>query len=196
MNRVNILNELIRKYDYKSYLELGIRNGDCFNNINCLDKIGVDPDRSSAATHFMTSDEFFEENKSIKKTWDLVFIDGLHHSTQVDLDIQNALECLNKGGKILMHDCLPTTRRMQEIPLEEQGEWTGNTWESFAKLRSIRDDLSMFTIDTDYGCGLIFKGNQSPILIEGPLNYDGFVKYRNYWMNVISVDQFKQRFLD
>ena len=32
MNRYDIINNLIQKYDYKTYLEIGVRNSDeCFN---------------------------------------------------------------------------------------------------------------------------------------------------------------------
>jgi hypothetical protein len=40
----------------------------------------------------MTSDEFFEINKS---TYDIIFIDGLHIDEQVERDIINGLKILN-----------------------------------------------------------------------------------------------------
>ena len=52
----------------------------------------------------MTSDDFFRDNK---EKFDLIFIDGLHETNQVDRDIENSLKFINKGGTILLHDCLP-----------------------------------------------------------------------------------------
>ena len=41
-------------------------------------KISVDPEKNSEhLTHEMTSDEFFEQNTD---KFDVIFIDGLHHS--------------------------------------------------------------------------------------------------------------------
>lgn len=190
MNRIYIINGLIKKNNYKSYLEIGVQAGHCFAAIDCKNKIGVDPDPSSAATEHVTSDDYF---KGIKKKFDIIFIDGLHHSDQVVKDIENSLKHLNKGGTIVMHDCLPTSKRMQEIPLQEQNEWTGDTWKAFLKLRE-NQSLEMCVVDCDWGCGIIRPGTQAPIIVLNP-TYEGFQVNKKTWMNIISVDQFKEKYL-
>lgn len=190
MNRIEIINGLIAKNNYKSYLEIGVQAGHCFKAIVCENKIGVDPDKGSAATIHKTSTDFFKKNK---KEFDIIFIDGLHHADQVEEDILNALDCLSEGGTIVMHDCLPTSKRMQEIPLQEQNEWTGDTWKAFLKLRE-NDDLEMHVVDTDWGCGIIRPGKQEPFIVMNP-TYEGFVHNKKSWMNVISVAEFKQKYL-
>jgi len=42
MHRQHIINAFIQKFDYKSYLEIGIENGNHFKSINCKAKLGVD----------------------------------------------------------------------------------------------------------------------------------------------------------
>lgn len=190
MNRIEIINALIKKNNYKSYLEIGVQAGHCFSAIECENKIGVDPDPSSAATINKTSDDFFRSNK---KKFDIIFIDGLHHADQVEKDINNAINHLSEGGTIVMHDCLPTSKRMQEIPLQEQDAWTGDTWKAFLKFREF-PDLEMNVVDSDWGCGIIRKGKQEPFGVYKP-NYEGFVKNRNSWMNVITVEEFKAKYL-
>lgn len=233
MNRVNIIQVLIDKYHYKHFLEIGTRDGACLNAIKCDLKIGVDPDESSAANVHMTSDEFFNnltyagmyQKKGSKETqtyllkhkgirtnielpingkFDIIFIDGLHHSEQVIKDILNSLEILNEGGAIVMHDCLPTSEFMQIIPMQpDHNEWTGDTWKAFVRTRMTRSDLVMEVVDTDYGCGIIKKNTINQNLkwitlleIEGNLDYEGFVKNKQKWMNIISVSEFKQKYLD
>lgn len=49
MNRLDILNTIIKRYNFQSYLEIGVFGGYTFNNILCQHKIGVDPDKNSAA---------------------------------------------------------------------------------------------------------------------------------------------------
>ncbi len=190
MNRIDIINSLIKKNNYKNYLEIGVQAGHCFRAIECENKTGVDPDPSSSATIHKTSDDFFDVTN---EKFDIIFIDGLHHSEQVGIDILNSLEHLNKGGTIVMHDCLPTSKRMQEIPLQEQDAWTGDTWKAFLKLRE-SSYLEMCVVDSDWGCGIIRKGKQEPFSVLNP-TYEGFVKNRNSWMNVITVDQFKEKYL-
>jgi len=45
-------------------------------------KIGVDPDRKANAAFQMPYDEFFAQNK---QSFDLIFINGLHDATQVEI---------------------------------------------------------------------------------------------------------------
>lgn len=192
MNRIELINSLIKKNNYKRYLEIGVRDGECFNRIECEFKEGVDPDKNSHATLHLTSDEFFETALRTPFKFDLIFIDGLHHADQVEKDILNSLDCLADGGTIVMHDCLPTSKRMQEIPMTSQQEWTGNTWMAYLKLRVTRPDLTMHVVDTDWGCGIIRYGKQELVPLGILPSYEQFDQNRKEWMNVISVEQFKE----
>jgi len=193
MNRVSILNALAVKNNYKSYLEVGVRNGDCFNAVTCEHKIGVDPDLSSAATVFKTSDEFFETNETM---FDLIFIDGLHESEQVKKDIANSLKFLSFGGTILMHDCLPYNEWIQVVPQQpEHDEWCGDTWKAFVHYRGTDPNLIMHVIDSDYGCGILTRGKQELISIPETLTYADFTANKQNWMQVISVSEFMQKYL-
>jgi len=195
MNRIDVINSLIQKYGLKKYCEIGVQAGDCFSNVICEHKVGVDPDLSSKATIFKTSDEFFE---TLDEKFDIFWIDGLHHSEFVYRDILNALEHLNEGGFICCHDMLPTNKFMQEIPLTSQCEWTGDCWRAFVKLRTERNDLQMNAINTDWGTSIIVKGSQELLVIDKPLEdltYEDFEQNKQQWLNVISVDEFKQKFL-
>jgi len=49
----------------------------------------------------MTSDTFFLKNK---RTFDIIFIDGLHIYDQVKRDVLNSIKVLNKDGFILLYD--------------------------------------------------------------------------------------------
>lgn len=209
MNRIEIINGLIAKNNYKTYLEIGVRDGSCFHAVKCETKVGVDPDPASAATVKQTSDDFFykltvspfKEDIGIPKRYDIIFIDGLHHADQVEQDIINALEHLTLGGTIVMHDCLPTSKFMQEIPMRpDHNEWTGDTWRAYLKNRMERDDLEMCVVDTDWGCGIIRPGHQDLLQLAtttpgGRISYEDFDKNRVKWMNVISLQQFRQKYL-
>lgn len=189
MSKVHIINYLIQKNNYKKYLEIGV--GDCstFFKIKVDYKVGVDPSKSSGEILNKNSDCFFEEN--IEK-FDIILIDGLHEADQVHRDIINGLNCLTDSGVIICHNMLPADESMQKVPYEG-GAWTGDCWKTFVNLRSSRDDLEMFTIDIDYGIGLIKKGNQSKINISDEINYDNFCKNKSEWMNICSILDFYKK---
>lgn len=160
INRVDILNRLAQHYGYSSYLEIGVAGGGSFRNVRIDDKLGVDPAwrrwylfrRDVKKT---TSDRFFVRNQ---RTFDLIFVDGLHHADQAYKDIRNSLQVLNPGGAILVHDCIPTTREQQIVP-RMQSSWTGDVWRAYLKI-SQDPKLTTWLFDTNRGCGLVRKGQR------------------------------------
>src|SRR5690606_35213812 len=128
--RTEILNSIIVKRGYKSYLEIGVGDGSNFRNIRCPDKTGVDPEE--VAEYQVTSDRFFALNR---KTFDIILIDGLHHKENVRRDIENALRFLNPGGAVVCHDLNPATEIIQRVPRVSE-EWTGDCWKAWVQLRT------------------------------------------------------------
>lgn len=177
--RTDIINRLIADNNYTSYLEIGVYDRVNYNGVKCKRKESVDPDARCMATHKITSDNFFRRNK---KRYGLIFIDGLHYEEQAYRDINNALNALEPGGTIVVHDCNPTSEAMQQVP-RIQGEWTGDVWRAWCRLRS-RDDLKMFVYDCDYGVGIIQKGWQQPITITDP-TFEQFMQNKIQWLNLI-----------
>jgi hypothetical protein len=196
--RFNIINKLIQKYNYSTYLEIGLANGDNWNKINILSKESVDPSTQTSPTYRMTSDEFFKQNN---KKYDIIFIDGLHHSDQVDRDIQNSLTVLNDGGSIVLHDCSPTTEEMQRVP-QVPGAWTGDVWKSIVKFihsgKYIKE-YNCFVIDIDYGCGVVTKHQLFPDLekldLPTELTYDWLAENRKAALNLVSYEAFTKLLL-
>lgn len=192
MNRTDIIKSLIQKIDAKKYLEVGVSAGDNFRDIVCDYKVGVDPEPSTPATIHMGSDEYFSKNRD---KFDIIFIDGLHHADQVYRDIKNSLRILNPGGYIICHDMNPLKEEHQVIPFKG-GIWNGDCWKAFVQLRRERDDLDMFVVDTDYGCGVIRPGKQDKLDIEpSQINFNDFDTNRVNWLNLISVEDFRKKVL-
>lgn len=191
--RWEIINALILKNGFTSYLEVGVQTGQCFEKIKCVKKVGVDPDRRSKATIHQTSDLFFSLNT---EKYDLVFIDGLHESQQAERDYLNAMKVLNPEGIIVAHDLNPTSEKMQRVP-RETSIWCGNAWAAFVKLRTKLTGWEFATVDTDFGTGLIYrdplvrKGLHAPVI-----NWENFTANRKKWLNLISVHEFNSTFLN
>ena len=65
MKRNEIIQYLIDKKGYKSYLEIGVGGSNNFNKIKCKHKDGVDP--NGRGNFIMTSDLFFKITKKDRK---------------------------------------------------------------------------------------------------------------------------------
>ena len=187
IDKRKLFNTLVERYGYTSYLEIG--QGYAEHNlswIKCRIKVGVDPDPSCNATYCITSDEFFKVNLA---TFDLIFVDGLHHEDQAFRDIENALKCLNKNGTIVVHDCNPADEAMQVVP-RVQPVWTGDVWKAWVRLRNERNDLEMFVVDNDSGFGVIRTGQQETIDVPEKPTYQMLEAHRSDWLNLKSIQDF------
>lgn len=196
MHRWDIINYLIEKYSYKNYLEIGLDTGVCFQKISIENKESVDPalGRYSSAnpTHRMTSDDFFNQNT---KQFDIIFIDGLHHSDQVDRDIENSLSALTENGIVLVHDVNPLTEYSQKVPRPATSTpeqmpygWSGDVWKSIVKLQALNKKYTCFTLKTfnEPGISIIYKKNSTRnIVLPEILEYEWFNSNRDYLLNII-----------
>ena len=154
MKRTEIINQIIKEKGYTSYLEIGLGDGANFKNIVCENKIGVDPDvKLSSNTFKVTSDKFFEQ---VDEKYDIIFIDGLHHSEQVERDIINSWNVLSPNGTILIHDIKPLDEKCQRVP-REQVQWTGDVWRAWYGLKKAYPKLKLSYIDERVGLGVIEK---------------------------------------
>ena len=165
--RWDIINYLIEKNNYINYLEIGVNDGLCIRKIKAEHKDGVDPFPGSEVggavvpeiNYPIYSDDFFKLIKGHDIKYDIIFIDGLHHSNQVDKDVINSLEHLVPNGTIVLHDCNPPEYEMQLVP-RVTGLWNGDVWKSIVKLRCTRPDLKINVIDADWGVGIVQFGEQ------------------------------------
>jgi predicted O-methyltransferase YrrM len=203
-HRYDLINALIEKNGYKSYLEIGLDNPNLnYNYINCEHKVSVDPFENDEGfetnrkipeelTNRETSDDFFAHNT---EKFDIIFIDGLHVEEQVGRDIINSLKCLNKGGVILVHDTLPWTEEMQKVPREE-AFWTGDVWKAVSEL--YKQNIDYVSIDFETGISII-NYNEKSELLEYPepskLTYDGYCNYKYHIMHIIHFNDFLKFYL-
>lgn len=193
-NKFELINMLIDKFGYKSYLEIGVYNPEnCFDHIKAEHKAGVDPEPLGARDGVVqkTSDDFFAQNT---QTFDIVFIDGLHHDDQVERDMTNSLKFLNPNGTIVVHDCNPMEEQHQVVPAVVP-YWCGTVWKAWVRMRQkLSGSLEMFVVNFDTGIGIMKRGKSYPIaaILEEDLTFQNLDKYREQWLNMISAEQFLQ----
>lgn len=191
MLRTEVIQAILNAKTRPAYLEIGVKRGENFFPIRAGRKIAVDPvfafslrerirwmyknpSNLTARYYQVTSDEYFSTAGRSRKL-DVVFIDGLHTYRQSLKDVLNALNVLNEGGVIVMHDCNPPHKAAafpSETPEEAAasnvpgwtGEWCGDVWKTVCHLRSARKDLRVFVLNCDYGLGVITRGRSEDAL--------------------------------
>jgi hypothetical protein len=182
MKRTDVINKMINKFGYESYLEIGLQDArQNFNHIEASHKISVDP--NADAIFRMTSDEFFSINN---EGFDIIFIDGLHHADQVCKDFNNAVECLNEGGCIVLHDTSPEFEQYTHVPREKpSGVWNGDVYKFAASLAFT--DYSYFTVDCDHGVTCVFPHDKSQVELMR-IDWKEFNEKRTEFLNIIPAD--------
>ncbi len=181
MTRIEIIQQLIDSYNFRNYLEIGVRNGKCFFEIKAKNKIAVDPEFVISSTkkfkrifsnfsnlnnHWYeeTSDDFFARHSDLftKNKIDIALVDGMHEYHYALRDVENCLNHLADNGVIIMHDCNPPGEK-EAVSFEAwknrgyEGDWNGDVWKAVLHLRSLRPDINAFVLDTDHGLGIVTK---------------------------------------
>ncbi|MFH1822950.1 MAG: class I SAM-dependent methyltransferase [Patescibacteria group bacterium] len=201
-------------------MEIGVEFGTSFLKIKAKRKIAIDPEfkvpvakkvldlPSIFKTKYfeMTSDNFFENysNFFYDKKIDVAFIDGLHTYKQTFRDIENCLKYLSDNGVIVVHDCNPECeasaspdREVARKSPEASRKWNGDTWKAIAHFRSTRNDLNIFTLNCDWGLGIIIKGRPESILKYSldelrELSYKDLEYNRKEILNLKNIDYFEE----
>lgn len=196
--RWDVINHLLDASKHRRFLEIGIQRGVCGAKVKARVKVGVDPqpfdaaNRHYAAVYRQTSDNFFAGLPGDER-FDVVLVDGLHHADQVLRDVENALQFLEVGGAVVMHDCNPQSELAQRVPREVR-VWNGDCWQAMVWLRQ-RPGLDAFTIDADHGIGVVRKNNLPALLDSAvpPLNYVALEADRVGLLGLVPVDQWRER---
>lgn len=166
------INRALRATKGQTYVEIGVRNGDCFRAIGAPRKIAIDPAPGQRARNLglgeslyeMTSDAFFADvadevlgNHEV----DVALVDGLHEFSQTLRDIVSLEKLMSPRGIVFVHDCNPPTRSHVD---ELDGRWNGDVWKCAYYLTTFRPDLRFFTLNCDWGLGVLsgFHSDRSP----------------------------------
>ncbi|RAZ80292.1 class I SAM-dependent methyltransferase [Mesorhizobium atlanticum] len=110
--RINAIAEAVGA---KTYLEIGVADGDTFFAVSVPSRTGVDPYfrfdpklKESKRNIFwpITSDKYFME--VAKKKFDIVFLDGLHTFEQTFRDFCNAILVTHDNSLVVIDDTIPS----------------------------------------------------------------------------------------
>ena len=194
--RYDLLNTLIKTFDLKRYLEIGVYRGETSSKVNILHKDGVDNgadgEMCDYVSYLMSSDEFWK-NHSTNEKYDIVFIDGLHVAEQVMRDIEGAMSVLSDRGFIVLHDCIPFSYEAQLQPKPKGRSWNGDCWKAMASFIRNNPDYECLTVGSDHGLGVIrFDPVAKPNFTLNNYSWPEFVDNGDGMLNIVDVMTFNR----
>jgi hypothetical protein len=110
---------------------------------------------------------------------------------------------MTDDGVIIMHDCNPAKKEhagtFEEWRSKGSGDWNGDVWKAIVHLRSLRDDINVFVLDSDFGLGVVTKGKPENKLSFTEkeiqeLTYEDFAAHRTEWLNLKPAEYFYEYF--
>lgn len=224
MDRIDVIQRLIKEKKYTNYLEIGVFNGRVFFRVKCDLKVAVDPEfKFDSLRKFgksllnpanfrnkyfeKTSDAFFAEDADALlggRKFDIAFIDGMHEYEYALRDVENTLNYLSDNGVIIMHDCNPLTKQSASSFEDWKNRnfadvWNGDVWKVILHMQSLRKDVNAFTLDCDHGLGMITKSKPEKTLHFTreqitSLTYEDFNKNRKDFINLKPESYFFEYF--
>jgi methyltransferase family protein len=165
-NRIALVNLLISRMRDPAYLEIGCQSNNLYDSVPCNQKTGVDP--VAGGNVRATSDEFFSANK---RSFDLIFIDGLHTYEQARRDVINSLKFLKPGGYIALHDMLPESWIEHHVPRLSDA-WTGDVWKVAFELSQSKG-IDFKIVKIDHGVGVLRVTGAQPELQDAGRELQG-----------------------
>lgn len=91
--------------------------------------------------------------------YDIVFVDAWHLYNSSIRDIERGFDLVTDGGVLIVHDCIPPSFDLASPEEPVPGTpWCGVTWKAYLDFVMGRG-LPYQTVDTDFGCGIISKGD-------------------------------------
>lgn len=149
----------------RTYVEVGIRDGESLLLAEAERRIGVDPfpqlNHTSAGpgveVFAMLSDDFFSSGAGglPPQSVDVALVDGLHEYRQALRDTLALAPLMRGDGVIVLDDCNPSSARLaSDTPTGSA--WNGDVWKVIATLRATQPQWRVVVVDADQGVGLIW----------------------------------------
>jgi hypothetical protein len=152
----------------RSYLEIGVFDGETFTNVGLERKVAVDPNfrfdwqkyqTGKVSLHPITSDAFFATQK--RELFDVIFIDGLHTFAQSFRDFCATMALAHDRTVWLIDDTVPNdifsmmpdykqTHRLRELHKVDSMAWHGDVFRTAFAIHDFFPTLDMRTI-TSFG---------------------------------------------
>lgn len=151
-------------------------------------------------------EELYEKLLRSGERFDVVFVDPYHTYAASLRDLVYGLQLVKPNGIVLVHDCFPPNE-FSASPSFISGEWCGLTFAAYLDIVLFNSEFQYFTIDSDYGCGIIYRADQfsqfpyasknSELIQEWRMlslreKYTFFEKHHLELLNLMPPDEFQK----
>jgi hypothetical protein len=208
-----VIARLHRHLQPKTYLEIGVLNGDTLALVECS-SIAVDPHleinqdvigaKPSCLLFQISSDAFFttyDPKLLLGDRIDVALIDGLHLFEYALRDFINIERNMKRNSVLLLDECIPTDAHICRRRFEDEsfaGEsphpdwWAGDVWKVVVALKNWRPDLRIHAFNAVPN-GLIAITNLNPESKVLADNYfDIIEQYRKMHLDQYGVEKYLQ----
>jgi hypothetical protein len=132
-----------------------------------------------ADSSFMDRNSFVLEMKRMSRLntrFDIIAIDPFHDYRASQLDLELCIDCLDRDGLLLSHDCAPSSAELA-APNFTPGNWCGTTYAALTVVALHHPELAVTVLDTDTGVGIVRRRSS---------------RYRSHWLPPVELKKTKQ----
>ena len=109
--------------------------------------------------------------------FEIIAIDPFHDYTASQLDLELCIDCLDRDGLLLCHDCAPSSAELA-APNFTLGNWCGTTYAALTVVALRHPELAVTVLDTDTGVGIVRRRSS---------------RYRSHWLPPVELKTTKQK---
>lgn len=160
-NHSDLVTEIVKQLNCKTYLELGVYDGVTLSKVHKIVERVISVDikdlrkEKVGEFHLMTTDDFF---KIFNETVDIIFIDADHNFESVKKDFINSLNILNKFGIIILHDTDPIDMKYLDFG------YCGDSYKMDNWIREEYSELDVMTLPiTEAGLTIVKRKNDKRV---------------------------------
>lgn len=180
-----MLGRLTALYPQARYLEVGVLEGQTFDQVPATRKVAVDPmfrfdpveaarTRPGCEYHPVPSDEYFDRIVGADEQFDVIYLDGLHTFEQILRDLLNSLPHLQPRGVIVVDDTRPPTHlsaipdRQDFLTIKKRtastdSRWMGDVFRVVYFVETFLPELSFATIANNHGQTVFWRTRRTEV---------------------------------
>jgi len=177
VSRAEAVQRFVDLYSAPAYLEIGVSQGETFNEIRATRKVAVDPQflfdtkaftAGQAEFHEVQSDVYFGQIIGADEQFHVIYLDGLHTFEQTLRDLLNAIAHLAPHGVIVVDDTVPTSyeasipglgffHAVREVAAVKDANWMGDVYRLVFFIQTFMQQFSYATIEENHGQTVLWR---------------------------------------
>jgi hypothetical protein len=176
--KVDIINHLADRYDYQTYLEICTpmtsnrfaevdrsKYKTCHRLMYRCPRDFDDGMNIDFRTDQSDIGDCVRQIQSGTLRYDAVLVDSYREYAPSLRDLEIAWAVSSSEGIIIVHQCNPTSEELAS-PTYLPAAWSGVTYKAYLDFVTSRGDLEYLTVDTDEGCGVIWRKGERDWLLQ------------------------------